>query len=294
MSPHQTKVRDLFFQTELSATQIAQMVGVSERSVYRWAKEGRWQMLKTSAACMPAVLVDNFRMQLSDMQEQIGSRTPGQRIPTIDEANIMSKLVLSMSRIKVATTLSSTIEVMCNFIDFIKTTDHDFALKVLPIADRFLGNKSKTGYEPYSLEFDAAPLSSKNLFEENEPVTPLTETDKTAKPYVENKTPQNPTPPTISAQQNPSYTPPTTDNKTPDTNNKCNSTCPDESGKALEPSSFSNPIDHPDLKPPLPQRLPNGLTWLGRDKAYDPHTKQTRELRFYELQEFKKLGYRLE
>ncbi|MCW3122613.1 MAG: hypothetical protein JWQ38_2105 [Flavipsychrobacter sp.] len=53
------QAKNLYFQTELTKTQIATLLQVSRRSVSNWVKEGDWARLKMSAAHLPAIIAEN-------------------------------------------------------------------------------------------------------------------------------------------------------------------------------------------------------------------------------------------
>jgi transposase-like protein len=149
-----TTARNLYFQTELSQVQIAQQVGINDRTLYRWMNEGQWKQLKAAARHMPAQIVENFRAQLVQMQIDIMSRPPGQNIPTLEETRIMSTLVLSISRMNVQITQSNSVQVIQNYMEHINAEDHELALANIPHADEFLKGKGKDGFNPYDFEFD--------------------------------------------------------------------------------------------------------------------------------------------
>ncbi len=63
------QARNLFFQTELTKSQIATLLGISRRSLTYWIKEGSWQRLKKSAAHLPAILAENCYHLIGNLTE---------------------------------------------------------------------------------------------------------------------------------------------------------------------------------------------------------------------------------
>jgi hypothetical protein len=149
--------RNLFFQSDLTQAQIARQVGVNSKTLYRWMKEGDWKNIKESSRRMPARIVDDFRSHLVQMNENIFSRPQGENIPTIEEATIMSKLVLCMTRMKVQVTQSNSIQILQNYMDLLDFNDHELALASVPHATEFLKGKGKNGFSPYDFEYDPGP-----------------------------------------------------------------------------------------------------------------------------------------
>ena len=85
------QARELYFTQNLSQREIAQQVGVSERTVYTWVHQYAWNKLRVAALSAPITMVDNFSSALVELQNAIAARKPGERYPTPKEAEVSRK-----------------------------------------------------------------------------------------------------------------------------------------------------------------------------------------------------------
>lgn len=67
----QAHARNLYFQSDLTRAQLAQQVGVSEKTIYLWTKQGDWQRLRSGSRLMPSMLVEHFSAQVQELNEAI-------------------------------------------------------------------------------------------------------------------------------------------------------------------------------------------------------------------------------
>ncbi|HXS37543.1 MAG TPA: hypothetical protein VN721_12645 [Flavipsychrobacter sp.] len=131
------QARDLYFQTDLTQTRIAELIDVDRKTIYLWIKEGRWAEIKRSAQYTPSILAEQYYRQLLSINEMIASRTE-QPYPTSQEADIIRKLTLTIKNIKNGQTVGETVEVLMNFIHQITKTDLNLAKEILPHADKYI------------------------------------------------------------------------------------------------------------------------------------------------------------
>jgi hypothetical protein len=148
--------RDFFLQTDMTQPEIAQQLGIGERTLSRWISEGSWRKLKNAARYMPAQIVDNFQLQLTEIQEKIMSRPKGERFANEGEAAVMSRLVLCIARMKVEVSQTRSAQVLMNFIDLIYSRDPQLAVEITRIGHDFLKGPSKAGFHPYDMEYDTS------------------------------------------------------------------------------------------------------------------------------------------
>jgi transposase-like protein len=107
MTDKKQLARQLYLTQGKTQKEIAQEVGVSERTVYTWVHQYAWHKLKLAAYQAPVTITDNMCSQLVEMQDAIAAREPGKRFPTPQEAEVTRKLTMplssSMRRRKTAT-----------------------------------------------------------------------------------------------------------------------------------------------------------------------------------------------
>jgi len=116
----QQHARNLFFQSDMTQAQIAELVGVTQKTISIWAIEGRWQKLKELAVTTPAVIIEEIYNELSEINLAIRARDVGNRFATPQEADTRRKLLASIRYIKEQQSASSHMEVLINFTEFLK------------------------------------------------------------------------------------------------------------------------------------------------------------------------------
>ncbi len=131
------QARNLYFQTDLTQTRIAELLDVDRKTIYLWIKEGHWAQIKKSAQHTPSILAEQYYQQLLAINQMIAAREE-QPYPTIEEAEIIRKLTLTIKHIKNGQTVGETVEVLMNFIHQITKTDLNLAKEILPHADKYI------------------------------------------------------------------------------------------------------------------------------------------------------------
>ena len=139
--------------------EIADMIGVSERSVHSWVHQYAWDKLRLAAFQAPATIADNLSAQIVELQNVIAAREPGKRYPTPQEAEVSRKLISSWEKMKRHPSLSVNMQVLETFRNYIRPVDKDFAQKLGRYTNDFIGEKAVNGYAPYQVEYGVQPVS---------------------------------------------------------------------------------------------------------------------------------------
>jgi DNA-binding XRE family transcriptional regulator len=159
----QAHARNLYFQSDLTRAQLAQQVGVSEKTIYLWTKQGDWQRLRSGSRLMPSMLVEHFCAQVQELNEAIQSRPLGQRYPTPQEAETQRKLVVTAERIKKKGTQGEYMELMQKFMTWLMPKGNGFVQVFTDLADEFLKENAVAGFRPYDIEYEEPGLLSSAL-----------------------------------------------------------------------------------------------------------------------------------
>lgn len=114
----QQQAQRLYFQTDLTKTEIADALGISRRSLHYWVKDNQWDRLKKSAEHMPSLLAENCYLIMAKLQEHILSELRTMKPPTPQEINSLHKLTLTIRNLKGRSTLNETLEMSANFIRY--------------------------------------------------------------------------------------------------------------------------------------------------------------------------------
>lgn len=156
MNPEDQKLqaRELYFQTDLNQSQIAAEVGVSQKTVSLWVSAGRWATLKEMSRNTPAMMVDNMYAELVELNNAIQTREPGKRFATREEADIRRKLLLGIRCIQQQQSAGSHMEVLLNFIEFLKRSAPALTKEITLLADSYLCGEKSLGREPRFQSYD--------------------------------------------------------------------------------------------------------------------------------------------
>ena len=149
----------LFIAGGRTQKEIADIVGVSERTVHTWVHQYAWHKLRLAAFQAPATIADGLCAQLVELQASIAAREPGHRFATPQEAEVMRKLIVSLDKMKKTPSLSLNMQVLETFRNYVRPLNKQFAIDLADYTGRFLSGKSRDGYAPYELEYGIAPLS---------------------------------------------------------------------------------------------------------------------------------------
>ena len=111
----QAQAQKLYFQSDLSKTEISEMLGIPRRTLHYWIREKNWDRIKRSAAQMPSLLAENIYHIIARFTQQLLGEDRINRPITRHEADTLHKLVLTISKLKARTTLNESMEMFGTF-----------------------------------------------------------------------------------------------------------------------------------------------------------------------------------
>lgn len=155
----QTHARDLYFQSDLTTTQIADILAIPRRTLHYWIKQKNWDRQKQAAEHMPALLAENCYHLIAKFTEQLLSETRLMKPITHKEADALYKLTLTVNKLKNRYTLNESMELFGNFIDKLNSVAPDLAKQVSPFVDECIANQSSK----YVSQYRPAHFNSQGL-----------------------------------------------------------------------------------------------------------------------------------
>ena len=139
--------------------EIADTIGVCERSVHSWIHQYAWDKLRLAAFQAPVTIADNLAVQVVELQNVIAAREVGNRFPTPQEAEVSRKIITSWERMKKYPSLSQSMQVLETFRNYIRPIDKDFAHDLGKYIRDFAEAKAVNGYAPYQVEYGVEQVS---------------------------------------------------------------------------------------------------------------------------------------
>ena len=136
------QAKELFFQTDLSKTQIANLLGISRRSLHYWVKDEHWGRLRESATQLPALLAEKCYHIFGHLTDQYLSELRATKPISHKEADTLHKLVITIGKLKNRSTLNENIETFSYFLDGLKQQAPEVARQVTPYIDKYLAGRA--------------------------------------------------------------------------------------------------------------------------------------------------------
>jgi len=171
---------------ELTQKQIAENVGVSDRTIRTWIRMFNWQRLKGAAVAAPAMIAEKMSGQIVELLDAINAREKGCRFPTSKEADVLRKLCICIDKFNRYPTLGQTMQSVRSFVDFIDQKDEFLAHQVHKEHNEFLNQQCQNGYKPFEMAYNVEPMAvvaprfpeetSPAYLEDDDPYTPSYDT----------------------------------------------------------------------------------------------------------------------
>ena len=142
----QKQAEELFFQTNLTKTEIAEAVGVSRRTIHYWVQQNHWDAIKEASTAMPTLLAGNCYLILARLQNSILSR---QDAPvTMQEVNAIYKLTTTITKLNAKGALAENLEALTHFMEFTNNFDPQLADDLQPVISAFATQGAAAQHRP--------------------------------------------------------------------------------------------------------------------------------------------------
>lgn len=142
----QTHAKHLFFQTELSKTQIAEMLGIPRRTLHYWIRQHNWDRQKESAGLMPSLLAENCYHLINRFTQQLLAADT----ITHKDAEALHKFTITVNKLKNRTTLNENMEIFGCFMDMLGKKAPDTAQAVMPFVDEYIAAQAENSISKFT------------------------------------------------------------------------------------------------------------------------------------------------
>ncbi len=133
----------LFCQTDISKSQIADCIGINRKTLTTWASDNQWDRIRTSARQMPNLIADNVYIAMANLTNSIVSEDRINKPITDSESKILHRLVLDVSKLKSHATLNENHEMLRYFMEFIQANDPEAVDIVQPLVNDYIKSRAK-------------------------------------------------------------------------------------------------------------------------------------------------------
>lgn len=133
--------RQLFVKGEFTQAEIAEKVGVSKVTINKWIKAENWDKEKISIAASRQEQLKKLYNQLAEINNTIERRPEGQRFASSTEADAISKLSKAIENLEKETSLTDTITVITEVLEWLRPQNVDKAKEFSGIFDLYIKSK---------------------------------------------------------------------------------------------------------------------------------------------------------
>lgn len=135
--------KELYLAGKHQQKEIAKMVGISENTIGRWAKDGKWELLRANLTTTKESVLANWYAQLAEMNRVISEREEGQRVPTNSESDRMIKISTSIKKLETETGIAEITSVCTGLCEFVRQYDVERAKSISDDFNAYIESKMK-------------------------------------------------------------------------------------------------------------------------------------------------------
>jgi len=135
----------LFIKENLSQKEIAEKVGVAEKTISKWvnANNEEWKRLRQSIIITKDEQLRRIYDQLDELNSCIMQREAGKRYSQKGEADTIVKLTTAAKNLETDASVSDIIEVSKRFLNWLRPVDLDKAKEIAAFLDSFIKDQLK-------------------------------------------------------------------------------------------------------------------------------------------------------
>jgi hypothetical protein len=141
-SEQKQQAKNLYFQTDLTKTQIAQLLDVSRTSIHTCIKVENWDRLKMSAEHLPSLIAEHCYYIMGHLTKNILSENRILRPITRDESETMHKLTLTINKLKNRATANESMEMFGYFMEMVNKKSPALAQQIKPVVEEYMGTRA--------------------------------------------------------------------------------------------------------------------------------------------------------
>ena len=133
----------LFYQTDLTKTQIADCLGINRRTLTNWASDNHWDRIRTSARHMPALIAENLYIAIAHLTNSVVAEDRINKPITDTESKILHRLILDVNKLKNRSTLNENLEMLRYFMEFVEAKDPNAIDTIQPFVNEYIKSRAR-------------------------------------------------------------------------------------------------------------------------------------------------------
>lgn len=120
------------------AKQLALKVGVTEKTMGKWIKEGEWEKLRMNIPLVKQEQLQKMLRELEQINQSIEEKPPGQQFADSKTADVRRKLIADLRDLEGETSVSDKVSVAMAFTKWLGKVDVAKAQEVGTLMDVFI------------------------------------------------------------------------------------------------------------------------------------------------------------
>jgi transposase len=133
----------LYTKEFLSQKEISERIGVSEKTISKWAATDNWKRLRQSMVITKGEQLMSLYEQLDELNTTIRTREEGNKYANSKESDIISKLSASIKNLERETNIADIVSVMSKFLNYVRAIDIEKAKEISYFSDVFIKESLK-------------------------------------------------------------------------------------------------------------------------------------------------------
>ncbi|MDR1345947.1 MAG: DDE transposase family protein [Bacteroidales bacterium] len=126
----------------ITQKELAERVGVSQKTMCAWVKDGKWEELKTSMLTAKDEVLSYLYLQLKEIRDSVMGKDKGERVMNSKEADSVLKITASIKNLETETNTAEKIETGKQFLNFVRKTSGvgrpEFVKEVASLFDAYI------------------------------------------------------------------------------------------------------------------------------------------------------------
>lgn len=133
-----SEAQRLFFQTNYTKSQIAEMLGVSRRTLSVWAHHGNWDKLRKSSRTLPAIVAEKCYHLVDEYTSGLLADSYAAQNINYRHAQTIHLLATSIKKLKNGSTVNEAMQTFNLFLGGLEHRHPELAAQVAPEVDEFI------------------------------------------------------------------------------------------------------------------------------------------------------------
>ncbi len=131
------QAKNLYFESNLTKTEIAARLGINRRTVMLWCQEGNWERIRNSSRHLPSMVAEKCYILLDQYANKF---LDGFSIATFTDkhADAINKLASTIKKLKNRSATNESMEMFNFFLVGLTKKDPELAASVLPHIEEYL------------------------------------------------------------------------------------------------------------------------------------------------------------